>query len=213
MSYKLLICGVTGVEEFFPGPYYAYYTEYSRDQIEYAYERVMNFIQSRGPFDGVIGFSQGGALAAAAMLQHAKLHPTAEPLFKLGIFLCSTLPFNFSVDAGSNDSCDGPAKKSSGVVNDINLHLKTVDGKPALRQYDIAIDDDRVTVPTVHVIGRTDEYIAQCESLTELCSVDGNANGNMTAVYHDLGHLVARDPTYVRKVAKVIEDKIAAVES
>lgn len=210
----MLICGVIGVEDFFPGPYYAYYTDRSREQIEFAYERLMNFVESRGPFGGVIGFSQGGAFAAAAMIRHAILHPTADPLFKFGIFLCSTLPFNLSMplDSVPNGSIDGSIGKSSGEA-DTTVKLNAVEGKQNLKQYDPKTDNERILVPTVHIIGRKDQYIGQCESLAELCSVDGNANRNMTSVYHELGHLVARDPTWVRKTAEVIKDKIVAVES
>jgi hypothetical protein len=35
----------------------------------------------------------------------------------------------------------------------------------------------------------------------------------MTAIYHDLGHLVARDPAFIRRAAKAIDDKIVGVES
>lgn len=199
----------------FEGPYYGYYTESSREQIQFAYERVLNFVESRGPFGGVIGFSQGGALAAAAMLQYAKSHPTADPLFKFGIFLCTTLPFNLSTEPSpqANGSGDSATEKSSGTVGNVDLRLKTAEGKQSLTQFNPKTHDERIQVPTVHIIGRKDQYIAQCEALAELCSADGNANGNMTAVYHDLGHLVSRDPTWVSKAAKVIEDKIKAVES
>lgn len=210
----MLTCGVIGIEGLFAGPYYAYYTDRSREQIEFAYERLMNFVEARGPFGGVIGFSQGGALAAAAMIRYAKLHPTADPLFELGIFLCSTLPFNLSMplDSELNGGSDGTAWKSFKEDDETVMKLKTAEGKQNLIQYDPKTDSERILVPTVHIIGRKDQYIDQCESLVELCRVNENANRNMTSVYHEQGHLVARDPTFVRKAAMVIEDKIEAAE-
>ena len=180
---------VTGVEHMFPGPYYAYYTSSSAEQVQYAYDRVLDFVKTNGPFGGVIGFSQGGALAATALLHHAKLYPAADPLFKLGIFLCATLPF---LPPGTDES-DNSNKD--------------------LDNYDPQNGDRRVMIPTVHIIGRKDQYVGMCESLAELCSVNGNANGDMTIVHHDQGHLVSRDPEFVRKAAAVIDDKLKAIES
>jgi hypothetical protein len=43
----------------YPGPYLAFYpNQPTREDIEGAYERVLEVIESEGPFDGVIGFSQ-----------------------------------------------------------------------------------------------------------------------------------------------------------
>ncbi|KAK2756471.1 hypothetical protein FQN54_005364 [Arachnomyces sp. PD_36] len=203
-----------GVGDIFPGPYYGYYTENSREQIEFAYERVINFVESRGPFGGVIGFSQGGALAAAAMLRHAKLNPEAEPLFKLGIFLCCTLPFDLSGPPESEaNGCNGSTENPSGAVGNTDLKLKSAKGKQTLQQFNPKTHSERITVPTVHIIGRQDQYLDQCEALADLCCVNGNADGNMTRIYHERGHLVARDPPFVSKAVNVIEDKILGVES
>ncbi|TGO59557.1 hypothetical protein BCON_0043g00150 [Botryotinia convoluta] len=51
---------------------------------------LANYIASNGPFDAVIGFSQGAVLAATLIIG------ADEPLFKCAIFLCGGLPFDMA---------------------------------------------------------------------------------------------------------------------
>ncbi|KAL8942171.1 MAG: hypothetical protein Q9216_001818 [Gyalolechia sp. 2 TL-2023] len=76
-----------------PGPYLCYYKIPTTAHVTAAHDLVLDFIDDEGPFDGIIGFSQGAALASSLMLQRAK-DPAAEPLFQLAIFLCASLPFD-----------------------------------------------------------------------------------------------------------------------
>lgn len=46
-----------------------------------------------GPFDAVLGFSQGAALAASLIAQHNETHPGAAPLFRVAVFLCGADPW------------------------------------------------------------------------------------------------------------------------
>ncbi|KAI4182055.1 MAG: hypothetical protein L6R41_006235 [Letrouitia leprolyta] len=82
-----------GVSNIYPGPYLSYYTLPTTTQVQDAHDLVLDFIDEEGPFDAVIGFSQGAALASSLMLQRAK-DTSAEPLFQLAIFLCASLPFD-----------------------------------------------------------------------------------------------------------------------
>lgn len=82
-----------GIGSIYPGPYLCYYHLPTTTHVADAHDLVLDFIEDEGPFDGVIGFSQGAALASSLMLQRAK-DPSAEPLFQLAIFLCASLPFD-----------------------------------------------------------------------------------------------------------------------
>ena len=46
-----------------------------------------------GPFDGIIGFSEGAIVAADVLLEQAR-NPTAHP-FKCGIFFCGGAPWDY----------------------------------------------------------------------------------------------------------------------
>ncbi|PLB37284.1 serine hydrolase FSH [Aspergillus candidus] len=77
------------------GPFYDHYprgTSPGEDLIR-AINYTMNIIHREGPFDAVLSFSQGAALAAATILHHARANPSAPPLFKLAVFICGAAPY------------------------------------------------------------------------------------------------------------------------
>ncbi|KAL1876187.1 hypothetical protein VTK73DRAFT_9625 [Phialemonium thermophilum] len=55
------------------------------EQVEAAYDYLYGVLRDRGPFDGVIGFSQGSVMAVALLLHHARLHPDEPPLFRFAV--------------------------------------------------------------------------------------------------------------------------------
>ncbi len=75
----------------------------------------MQVLATRGPFDGVMGFSEGGAVAAGALIVDAKLQFAG---FKCGIFFCATTPqdLNAAVSKGELRDLD-PAR--DGIVIDV----------------------------------------------------------------------------------------------
>ncbi|KAJ5021184.1 serine hydrolase FSH [Bipolaris maydis] len=86
------------VENFFEGPYYSYYnwprsSEDDGTTVEEAYDQLLDFIETEGPFDAVIGFSHGGTLACGFLAQWSTRHPYEAPPFKCAIFFNSLPPF------------------------------------------------------------------------------------------------------------------------
>ncbi|KAI9933880.1 hypothetical protein ASPWEDRAFT_148352 [Aspergillus wentii DTO 134E9] len=75
------------------GPFYNHFPRdvAPSENLAKAFEHTLNFMQREGPFDAVMGFSQGGSLAASMIIDHAKTHD--KPLFKLAVFICSAIPF------------------------------------------------------------------------------------------------------------------------
>ena len=95
-----------GVAEFYEGPYYSYYQFPRRiprngdDQDDggdasmlEAYDMLYDIIDDEGPFDGVLGFSQGGTLASGFLIHHAKIYPFEPPPFRSAVFFNSLPPF------------------------------------------------------------------------------------------------------------------------
>lgn len=54
----------------------------------------MEVVEEEGPFKAVLGFSQGSAMAATIMLHEANKKSLPQP-FKMGVFLSTTMPFDF----------------------------------------------------------------------------------------------------------------------
>jgi pimeloyl-ACP methyl ester carboxylesterase len=70
-------------------------------------------MQREGPFDAVMGFSQGAALAFSLLLHHAeKYGPSAPPLFKAAVFICAGAPYELSGKTTFSipDGADYPVK-------------------------------------------------------------------------------------------------------
>ena len=101
-------CESTPVEEvtqFYQGPYLSFYpwpprmqeAEYD-DTRERAYELIYEAIEEDGPFDAILGFSQGASLAYSFLQQHATKHPYDPPwsLFRCAVFVCGMPPFRLN---------------------------------------------------------------------------------------------------------------------
>ncbi|CAI7674901.1 unnamed protein product [Penicillium pancosmium] len=98
-----------GISSYYDGPYYSYYRfprtfsleDADETDILDAYELLYETISFHGPFDGVLGFSHGGTLAAGFLIHHAKqqragILPPEAPLFRCAIFVNSLPPFHMN---------------------------------------------------------------------------------------------------------------------
>lgn len=82
-----------GVEGFYDGPFYSYYDYKDVDSsVDDAYDLVSETIEEEGPFDGILGFSQGAATAAGFLAHHARHHPL-QPIFRCAVFFNALPPF------------------------------------------------------------------------------------------------------------------------
>lgn len=93
-----------GIAGFYDGPYYSYYRfprtfsaeDSDESDILEAYDLLYEIIDIDGPFDGILGFSHGGTLAAGFLIHHAKMYPHEPPLFRCAIFVNSLPPFRMN---------------------------------------------------------------------------------------------------------------------
>ncbi|OKL56915.1 hypothetical protein UA08_07742 [Talaromyces atroroseus] len=116
-----------GIAEVYPGPYLCWYPfPPTLDHLSEAHELIWNIIEEDGPFDGVMGFSQGAALAASILLHHEKNTPLETPPFRFAIFICASLPFSVDQTSGfeltqvftySGDPMPGDLNRWQDLVN------------------------------------------------------------------------------------------------
>lgn len=80
------------------GPFYTHYTVKAPPgpTLSTALQYTLSIIEKEGPFDAVMGFSQGAALACSLLINHAKTYPNEPPLFKMAVFICSATTWNVS---------------------------------------------------------------------------------------------------------------------
>lgn len=94
------------VDHFFRGPFYAFYRTQDLESLERAHAWLLDLLKERGPFDGVLAFSQGCALASTLMLKlQRKAYDSGQEAkvrqpFKFAIFICGGLPLSFLADQG-----------------------------------------------------------------------------------------------------------------
>ncbi|KAL8874952.1 MAG: hypothetical protein Q9198_006625 [Flavoplaca austrocitrina] len=219
-----------GVSNIYPGPYLCYYDLPTVDQVADAHDLVLSFIEDEGPFDGVIGFSQGAALASSVMLRRAK-DPSLEPLFQIAIFICASLPFDLDATPvvvhkspnGRLKFLDAPVMNGGREISQSSAGAQSIiqefhslgysglleDGMHVLRRFHPKMRPGinfNMGVPTVNIVGKKDGYLQQGLSLAEL----GGSRGTVT-LEHGAGHEVPRDSLSTRKMTRVVQDAVEKV--
>ncbi|KAL4917718.1 serine hydrolase FSH [Aspergillus aurantiobrunneus] len=121
-----------------------FYNHYPRDiapgsDLLNAIEYTLRTIDREGPFDAVMGFSQGAALAYSLLDHHVQKNgASAPPLFKAAVFICAGAPY----ELGGREFAKGPEGDS---------------------------EEYKVKIPTAHIVGSQDSLYAQGLKLYGLC--------------------------------------------
>lgn len=203
-----------GVADHYSGPYRCWFKTPSNERVAAAIDHVG---ARAADFDVVVGFSQGGALAAS-MLMRQRLEG-AEPAFRAAMFICSPLPFSCTPDNGIDvrryfgvdpDSSPLPGRRTS-VPGDLvadSYFLRDEDSDPAAEKplyynmFHPDVDDVRISIPTAHVHGRKDSWRQHSRQLVGLCD-----RSKAKVFEHGGGHEVPRDAQ--EDLCDLFEDLVA----
>jgi len=220
-----------GVESIFPGPYLCYHGEPIQDDVQRAHDFVIQVVREEGPFDGVLGFSQGAALAAAVIAAHAEENPSEE-LFKIAVFIATSMPFDLKggkirltyegsgslsaarVDGAghvvANEECDWLNDcRTASVIREFEGRQPRIRQRQGPQTIDVLLryhpstHTQRIQIPTVHVVGAKDSYREQGMDLASLCSA---RKAQMVA--HQGGHEMPRDAATVARAAEAIYEAV-----
>ncbi|KAI7788189.1 duf341 family [Diaporthe eres] len=136
-----------------------------------AIKYLTEVMAKHGPFDGIIGYSEGATVAATMLLHEQRLFRKVgiEPMFKYAIFFAGWPP-----------------------VDPITHHLVLSDEK-----------EDRIDIPTLHIVGSLDPYIDGSMALYNVCDAD-------TAYLfdHAKGHTLPRDRETNREIGDIVREAI-----
>ncbi|KAI0856788.1 serine hydrolase FSH [Xylaria cubensis] len=109
-------------------------------EYEDLYHDLLDIIDDQGPFDGLMGFSEGGAVAAWMLIENSK-YPLTFGHLKCAIFFSAAVPFDPDV-----------------------VRTRIV------KLVDPAIEGEMIKVPTAHIwSGENDINARAAMSLTSLC--------------------------------------------
>lgn len=158
-----------GIGEMFKSPpYFVWNHCYEPYEVSRVHDYVRGVQAQSGPYDGVIGFSEGAALAAALLLEDAShIDRRHTPMFRLAVFVNAVNLISPSAKLGKKMSEDearsaveafngGPSEYRYPALDFVYaLCAKTV---PAL-----------INIPTLHVIGMGDKFRDRSEELVKLC--------------------------------------------
>jgi pimeloyl-ACP methyl ester carboxylesterase len=148
------------IQGFFPATdeYFQYYDQTSAESMNLALSQLDAYLASEGPFDGVIGYSQGASLAATYLIRTAQRHPSAPLPFRYAIFFSGGRPLD-------------PRALDEG-----RLHL--------IDPEDPAGVSGIIGLPTANIWGRNDKlWPGSSEILFKLCDAT-----TRTSYVHDEGH-------------------------
>jgi predicted esterase len=151
---------------------------YTYEGMELGFARCADVLKAEGPFDGVIGFSQGGALAGmlASTLETGRREAFEKVLSKGGM----RFPEALEEDTGFVTDVVHPPFKFAVSYSGFGA------SNNALYQ---AFYEPKIKTPMLHYLGTMDTVVEEKRSLrlVEACE-DGSKDGRV--VYHPGGHFL-----------------------
>lgn len=143
-------------------------------------DELEEYIAEAGPFDAIMAFSQGAALAAAIIIRKLQQEPIQQrlyPIFKCAVFFCGAVPGDPSVQ--------------------LEEHKRLLDPEK---------DGEIIDIPTAHIWGGNDQlYPTFGPILSRLCKQTIRED-----FVHEGGHEIpgVKDPEAVAKSIRAIKRTI-----
>ncbi|KAF1958936.1 dihydrofolate reductase [Byssothecium circinans] len=173
---------------------------YTFEGIEQGLERIAEVLKTEGPFDGVIGFSQGGACAAmlASLLEPGR-REAFEKFYSVGGM---SYPSSFESDTGYMESVIHPPLKFA-----VSYSGFVAGGVDTYRGF----YEPKIKTPMLHFLGTLDAVVEEKRSLAlvERCE---ESEGRV--VYHPGGHfLPSSQKAYVGALVGFMKEVLDKAEN
>lgn len=192
-----------GIDQYFKPPFLVWHNDFVPSQVSRVHDYIRAVVAQDGPYDGVIGFSEGAALAAAILIEDtSSVDGWCIPTFRFAMFfnavnlLSPTKAFGkrlleSDVKKAMDTFTEGANKHQYPALDCVyTLCAKSV---PAL-----------INVPTLHVLGLRDNFREASEELIKLC--EGH---RATTVRTTAGHEMPRGQE-MKQVAEKLDEMIGA---
>ncbi|KEQ59238.1 uncharacterized protein M437DRAFT_69269 [Aureobasidium melanogenum CBS 110374] len=212
------------IDKFFAGPFYSFYPSASIDNLRSVHTWLLKVLEKQGPYDGVLAFSQGCALAATLMLE-IQAASKAQP-FKFAVLICGGVPLSYLAGKGykveeeakqydeqarlalsSQASLDallqnGSQRWTQNFTPLSHHHSNSQQSPPAIIfGLDIAqvADVHKIPIPTVHIYGNRDPRMGSALQLAGMCRPD-----KTRIACHSGGHDIPRTSEVSDMIARLI---------
>ncbi|KAI8960757.1 inducible nitrate reductase 2 [Daldinia sp. FL1419] len=218
-----------GIAPHYLGPFYSYTTGYTTAEIRDALDDLDQFVQENGPFNGVLGFSQGASIAASYLLDYQIRYPWRQPPFEFAVLFSSVSAFSpdetcyesiietllsqefpeteFSRFSRSERIFAEYLALTFTAANKIGLYTGPIDffkhrNPDAIpRVLHPSLIQDRIKIPTVHVNGKEDLPAMSAQSRL----VCGFCDQSLARVYHHSGgHIIPAKAADVKVLVKMV---------
>lgn len=192
-----------GIGGFYPPPYLCWHERYEPKDVQAVHEYLKSVIEEDGPYDGIIGFSEGAALAASLLLceEYDQSGGPAASI-KVAIFFNSVVALSPSEEIGHNigDSIMADQEKYVGLLQfpDGDFNEERTGEKPFSHVYGFSPNDFRcrISIPNLHVIGEQDPFAKHAHSIANLCQKE-----KAELFLHNGGHELPRDEVTIGRCA------------
>jgi hypothetical protein len=106
-----------GTDIIFATDHFAWWSDPTVPHIRDAHDRLYSHLAEHGPFDILMGFSQGCSLIGSYLLYHAREHKSQPLPFKAAIFVCGGMPLPVLEDLGVE------VPQRAKVINDLTSKM------------------------------------------------------------------------------------------
>lgn len=154
---------------------------------------LVNYIKENGPYDGILGFSQGAAMAAIITNTIGEIQPN----FKTSIFISG---FTFT----EAKAADGDKKALDNEEKDISVYSSKVKILPGYEKYFTIPEDFNTTI--ISVVGANDFAVPAIRGEHLASIYEGKTSS--TLFKHDGGHFVPNKKQFLNPIVEKIVSSI-----
>lgn len=171
---------------------------------------VATVIRNEGPFDGIIGFSQGAALAAmvASLLEPGRkesfIHFSDPKVASVGFDIPDSnnlvpgIPFPESFEEAKLGSRQGPLK----------FAICYCGFRAPGPRYRAFYENPPIQTPVLHVLGSLDSVVDDSRSRALIQACAGNPQEERRVVHHPGGHFLPSQRAYLDAAIKFIREQL-----
>lgn len=88
----------SGIPTQYPGPFHCYLDNHTCEDVAAVQDFLEEILDQEGPFDGVVGFSQGAEVIISYLLDLKRRDPLRSPPFRFAVFFSPVVAFSSDPD-------------------------------------------------------------------------------------------------------------------